>query len=106
MLPQLNGLGRHNMDPRLSLLIQDYLSSVSSAVRLMIEGGIALPASNRDWAKNNVAPEGLLPGAVTYVKHGYGCAVHLPGALVDFDFGANGETTGFDIWRLQSFAIE
>jgi hypothetical protein len=94
------------MDQRLSLLILDYQSTVTSAVRLMLEGGIRLPASNKEWSEYSVEPEGLLPGAITYVKHSYGCAVHLPGALVTFDFGRNGETNGFDCWNLQSFAAE
>ena len=39
-------------------------------------------------------------------KHGYGCAVQLPGGSVDFDFGEHGQTDGFDTWCLSSFADE
>ncbi|WP_228896523.1 hypothetical protein [Acidovorax sp. Leaf73] len=94
------------MDKRLALLIEDYLSSVASAVRLLEENGIARPKSNDAWACNEVPQTGVLAGGVKYFKHGFGCAVHLKGGSVDFDFGANGETNGFDIWRLSNFADE
>lgn len=92
------------MDKRLSLLVDDYLSSVASAVRLLEESGIARPQSNTAWACNGIAQSGVLGRGVKYFKHGYGCAVHLEGGTVDFDFGADGETNGFDAWRLSNFA--
>lgn len=57
-----------------------------------------------EWACNGIPQTGLLPGEVKYFKHGYGCAVHLRGGTVDFDFGEKGETDGFDAWRLCAFA--
>ncbi len=87
-------------------LVSDYLAAVSTAVRLMHESGLPLPATNTAWAINGIPQSGTLHGGVRYYKHGYGCAVHLRGGVVDFDFGANGETTGFDLWRLSAFASE
>ena len=92
------------MDARLALLVQDYLSAVATAVRLLAESGIPLPESNVGWAANDIPQTGLLHRRIKYFKHGYGCAVQLPGGSVDFDFGAHGETNGFDAWRLSSFA--
>jgi hypothetical protein len=94
------------MNTALSDLISDYLTSVSTAVRLMRDSGLPLPATNTAWAINDIPQSGALQGGIKYYKHGYGCAVHLRGGVVDFDFGANGETTGFDLWRLSSFASD
>jgi len=35
--------------------------------------------------------------------HGYGMEIDVGGAIIDFDFGANGELNGFDDWRLFNF---
>jgi len=94
------------MDQRLATLIADYLASVSLALRLLQEAGIALPRSNTEWACNGIAQTGILPGGTKYFKHGYSCAVHLEGGTVDFDFGEKGETNGFDAWRLSAFAAD
>ncbi len=92
------------MDQRLATLIDDYIASVSSAVKLLKESGIARPSSNTEWACNGIPQTGVLSGGVKYFKHGYGCAVHLRGGTVDFDFGEKGEINGFDTWRLSGFA--
>jgi hypothetical protein len=92
------------MDKRLSLLIDDYLASVSSAVELLELSGVTRPASNTEWACNGVAHTGVLSGGVEYFKHGYGCMVRLKSGPVDFDFGEKGEINGFDVWRLAGFA--
>lgn len=97
-------LNRNPMDTHLNLLIQDYVRAVDSAVALMQEGGIPRPSSNVEWAKREIPQKGVLPGGVPYFKHGFGCFVELPGRPVDFDFGFEGQTNGFDLGRLQRFA--
>ena len=92
------------MDSRLATLINDYISAVSFAVILLEQNGIARPESNTAWACNGIPQIGILQEGVKSFKHGYGCAVHLKSAPVDFDFGENGEIDGFDIWRLAGFA--
>ena len=57
-----------------------------------------------EWACLDIPQQGELSGGVKYFKHGYGCAVHLPSGTVDFDFGEQGQITGFDAWRLIGFA--
>lgn len=63
-----------------------------------------IPLTNTDWVVTDIPQRGELEGGVRYFKHGYGCAVHLPTGTVDFDFGAQGEISGFDAWRLAGFA--
>jgi len=94
------------MNTALTDLVSDYLAAVSTAVRLMQESGLPLPETNTAWAINGIPQSGMLHGGVRYYKHGYGCAVHLRSEVVDFDFGANGETNGFDLWRLSAFASD
>jgi hypothetical protein len=92
------------MDPRLRNLIDDYLASVATAVRLLGDSGFDMPNSNVAWACNGAQHVGELNGGVKYFKHGYGCRVSLPTGEVDFDFGDRGQVDGFDAWRLASFA--
>jgi hypothetical protein len=92
------------MNPGLAKLIADYQTSVFDAVAILKRSGIPLPSSNREWTGFDIPERGMLKGGVPYFKHGYGCAVPLPGGSVDFDFGANGEIDGFDSWRLASYA--
>ncbi len=47
---------------------------------------------------------GKLPDGTQYRFHGVGCAVERAGISVDFDFGPEGRTDGFDAWRLHLFA--
>ena len=94
------------MNSGLAKLIADYQMSVFDAVSLLKKSGIPLPTSNTEWTGVDIPARGMLEGGVPYFKHGYGCAVRLPGNSVDFDFGANGEIDGFDSWRLASYAGE
>jgi hypothetical protein len=92
------------MNANLARLISDYQSSVRRTVELMVQSGIALPATNNDWVGSGIPQRGELTGGVRYFKHGFGCAVRLPNAVVDFDFGERGEIDGFDASRLVVFA--
>ena len=93
------------MNENLAKLISDYQASVRCAVQIMQISGINLPKSNIDWAFTHISQRGEQEGGVSFFKHGFGCEVKLPsGSSVDFDFGANGEIDGFDVWRLTRFA--
>lgn len=92
------------MDSRLFALVSDYQAVVCQAVELLVASGIERPTSNTSWAGLDIPQSGELKGQIRYYKHGYGCAVHFPGNVVDFDFGSNGEINGFDAWRLVGFA--
>ena len=92
------------MDSRLATLISDFQAAVRQAVELMAASGIERPASNTQWVDLEISQIGELNWQIRYYKHGYGCAVHLPRGLIDFDFGSNGEIDGFDAWRLIGFA--
>jgi len=92
------------MDSRLFTLVSDYQAVVRQAVELLGASGIECPSSNASWADRDIPQRGKLNGKILYYKHGYGCAVHFPTQVVDFDFGSNGEIDGFDVWRLVGFA--
>lgn len=92
------------MNQGLANLIRDYQAAVEKAVELLERSGIPRPATPTDWVGYDIPQRGQLAGGVNYFKHGYGCAVFLPGGKVDFDFGAEGQINGFDLWRLTHFA--
>ena len=88
----------------LAQLIYDYQGAVRTAVALLEGSGILKPATPDAWVGLDIPQRGELQGGVRYFKHGYGCAVNLPSGKVDFDFGAEGQIDGFDLWRLVGFA--
>ncbi|WP_377707742.1 DUF6896 domain-containing protein [Pseudomonas protegens] len=92
------------MNPHLAHLVSDYQASIRTAVELMQQSAIPLPASNADWVGTDIPDQGELAGGIRYFKHGYGCAVHLPTATVSFDFGEQGEIDGVTLSRLAGFA--
>lgn len=91
------------MERDFATLIADYQKHVSIAVKLLGNSGVEMPYSNREWSSRNEPIEGQLPGGVRYMRHGHGICLDLPTGEVDFDFGDQGETTGFDEWRLEKF---
>lgn len=92
------------MDKRLIRLIKEYVDAINAAVLQLRASGIPIPNSDVEWATNGIQQSGVLDGGGRYYKHGYGCAVHSTDCVVDFDFGAEGQTNGFDCWRLAGFA--
>lgn len=92
------------MNNQLAQLISDYQTSVRTALHLMKQSGIPLPSTCVDWVETDIPLCGELKGAISYYKHGIGCAVRLPAGEIDFDFGEKGEIDGFDSWRLLHFA--
>jgi hypothetical protein len=92
------------MSPNLAHLVADYQAAVQQALALLVDAGIPLPPSNTAWVGTEIPQRGQLANGASYFKHGYGCAVRFSEHAVDFDFGKNGETNGFDAWRLAAFA--
>ena len=86
-------------------LIDDYLTAVESALELL-----ELKFGSRDllglWREKKIAQRGSLTDDITYQLHGNGCMVEYPELCVDFDYGPEGRTDGFDAWRLYNFACE
>ena len=95
------------MDARLAQLIAAYQSAVARSVGLMVSQlGIRRPASSSEWADMAFPRVGELPDGSRFYKHGYGCAVRTPEFGVDFDFGSEGQITGFCPYRLAHFAAK
>ena len=89
----------------LEQLIIDFLSKVDKATALL-EEKFGSRCILRLWRTNKIERCGIIVDNITYELHGVGCAVHLPEACIDFDYGANGRTDGFDVWRLYIYACE
>jgi hypothetical protein len=86
-------------------LIVDFLSKVEKAAALL-EAKFGTRCILRLWHTKKIERCGTIIGSVTYELHGVGCAVYLPEACIDFDYGPEGRTDGFDIWRLYLLACE
>ncbi|KQT36002.1 hypothetical protein [Methylophilus sp. Leaf414] len=94
------------MNLSLAKLIHDYQLAVHEAVKLIVDSGIQKPSTPAEWVENDIPQVGKLKHGIKYFKHGFGCVVHLPSGKVDFDFGAEGQIDGFDLWRLTGFATD
>lgn len=92
---------------RLLDLIRDYQAAVEEAItHFERHRGLERPQHPQDWISSSLPQTGFIDAEQTlpYFLHGYGCAVRLPSGGVDWDFGLEGQTDGFDAWRLWQFA--
>lgn len=89
----------------LEQLIFDFLLMVDKATSLF-EEKFGTPCILRLWRSNKIERCGTVAGDITYELHGVGCAVYFPDLCIDFDYGPDGRTDGFDVWRLYIFACE
>lgn len=92
------------MDNKLESLIDDYLVAVAQVVAALVDYGVCeRPLSRTNWITNGMDIKGELGNAGTYQKRGYGCIVDYQGLVIDFEFGEQGESDGFDIAKLISY---
>jgi hypothetical protein len=89
----------------LKLLIFDFLSAVEASLKLL-EDKFGSRSLHQLWHDNKIAQRGEIFKGVSYQLHGNGCMIEYPEYCVDFDFGPNGRTDGFDAWRLYNYACE
>ncbi|WP_419711299.1 DUF6896 domain-containing protein [Pseudomonas sp. NFX224] len=89
----------------LEQLILEFLSKVERATTLL-EEKFGMRCILGLWRSNKIERCGTITGNITYELHGVGCAVYLPEACIDFDYGTDGRTDGFDVWRLYLLACE
>jgi len=78
---------------------QDAVRGIVSALRRGFGRDDFLSATRR----GEVPKEGSI-GKVEFSFHGVGCRGTKDGVEVDFDFGPDGRTDGFDAWRVWDFA--
>lgn len=83
-------------------LIGDYQSAVQTVVAALRAGfGCKdLLAARR---RGEIPKDGVT-GGIVFSFHGVGCLGIVDGVEVDFDFGPDARTDGFDAWRLWNFA--
>ncbi len=93
------------MNESLDPLISDFLAKVEEAVSLL-EQAFGERCILGLWRGGAIERCGTVVGDITYELHGVGCAVYLPDVCIDFDYGPDGRTDGFDAWRLYLYACE
>ena len=92
------------MDDRLRSLINDYQVAVSQVVAALVDHAVCeRPLSRTNWVTNGMAIKGSFGNGDSYQKRGYGCLVDYQDLTVDFEFGEEGQSDGFDIPKLQNF---
>ena len=94
------------MNTTLKQIISDFREAQDRAVATIRDDlKWKLPSSNRDWVFlcSSEGYNGIreLNGIKIYT-HGYGIELRYPDLIIDFDWGEEGEGTGFDTWRLWS----
>ncbi|WP_139208452.1 MULTISPECIES: hypothetical protein [unclassified Pseudomonas] len=92
-------------DEELLAMVVEYLSRVESAVALF-EERFGVRCILKLWGSGHIDRCGVVFEGVTYELHGIGCAVHFSDACIDFDYGPEGRTDVFDVWRLYMYACE
>ena len=93
------------MDDRTRETLFDLICSYRRRTAMAAErlrGGVGLQ-NLRTWRDAGIPQTGKA-GDVRYYFHGIGAAVHLPDGAIDFDFGHDGRTDGFNAWQLAAFA--
>jgi hypothetical protein len=94
------------MDARLLELIRSFQRSTASALRTFLDR-VQLKHPF-EWRSAGLPRTGQLDGtpAIEYAFHGDGLRLTIGGDRVDFDFGFDGRTGGFDDWWLAEYAAE
>jgi hypothetical protein len=78
---------------------QKYATEANELLRKHL--GLANPMY---WRQAKVPQTGFLnSGAIRYGFHGIGCRIQTPSLVIDWDYGYEGRTDGFDLWQLQCF---
>ncbi|MBC7890616.1 MAG: hypothetical protein H7Y12_00260 [Sphingobacteriaceae bacterium] len=93
------------MEPLLLELIQLYQEKVNEVLNIFKQKwGNEFAVTER--RRLNIPRMGRFSkyGVKRYGFHGIGLYTNLNGIEVDFDFGPDGRTDGFDWWRLYQFA--
>lgn len=83
-------------------LIKDYQNDVKLFMKLFNEK-YARKDIIRAWHDGDIPQNGKVTDTIEYELHGIGCCVFFPDREIDFDFGPNLRTDGFDLWRLKQY---
>ncbi|MED7670820.1 hypothetical protein GXB78_26830 [Pseudomonas moraviensis subsp. stanleyae] len=86
-------------------LINDFLAKVENAT-VLLEKKFGTRNILRLWRSNQIQRCGDITSETQYELHGVGCIVHFATESVNFDYGFNSRTDGFDVWRLYIYALD
>jgi hypothetical protein len=92
------------MEARLYEVIRDFERATAKALEAFLaRAGLQHPFSRQDAG---LPRAGQLRGAppLRYEFHGAGLRLDIAGEVIDFDFGFDGRTGGFNDWLLRQFA--
>ncbi|MFJ3008834.1 DUF6896 domain-containing protein [Pseudomonas fluorescens] len=92
-------------DKILKVLITDFLEDVESTLKLL-EKKFGSRSLHQLWKDKKISQRGEVSEGISYQLHGIGCMIEFPDHCIDFDFGPNERTDGFDAWRLFNYACD
>lgn len=55
------------------------------------------------WRDGDIPQSGNVTDTIEYELHGIGCCIFFPDREIDFDFGPEMRSDGFDLWRLKKY---
>ncbi|MEW5251109.1 DUF6896 domain-containing protein [Microbulbifer sp. 2201CG32-9] len=90
------------IDENLKTVIDDYLGEVQKGINLF-KSKIGDTPPLVAWRNKDIPQKGKLSDDVKYEFHGIGCVLIFPEYEVDFDFGPDNRSDGFDLWRLHLY---
>jgi hypothetical protein len=89
----------------LESLIFDFLTAVEDSL-VLLERQFGSRSLLALWREKKIEQRGELRHGISYQLHGKGCMIEYPEFCIDFDYGPNERTDGFDAWRLYNYACE
>jgi len=89
----------------LESLIFDFLTAAEDSL-VLLERKFGSRSLLALWREKKIEQRGELSPGISYQLHGRGCMIEYPEFCIDFDYGPNERTDGFDAWRLYNYACE
>ncbi|WHI48193.1 hypothetical protein [Microbulbifer sp. VAAF005] len=83
-------------------VVDDYLAAVGKGISLFKKEVGEMPPLEA-WRDKKLPQSGSFPSGVEYQFHGIGCLLIFNDCEVDFDFGPDNRSDGFDLWRLSGY---
>ena len=101
-MPLLQGRIGLEVNMEINDVISDYILMASS-VAAQLRRELGEEDLLAGWRQHRIPQRGTLSDGTQYQFHGKGCSVERDNIGIDFDFGNQGRTDGFDSWRLWLF---
>lgn len=83
-------------------LINEYLNDIRIFMKYFKEK-YHIEDILRAWHDGDIPQSSHITDTVEYELHGIGCYIFFPDREINFDFGPESRSDGFDLWRLKGY---